>query len=533
MKQWDVLVAGGGAAAVRAACAAFDTGASVAMITGNAFASTGSTYYPFSPAWGIMYADSDRDKEAFRQEISASAMGCMKPELMQLLIDRSAARYADLRSWGLSFIPLADIQLQTCFGGSLRGAVLDDVRNLKTAFSAQLQRRGIPVYSGLHAIDLLMQERCCRGLVCADEKGALVSLPAKAVILAMGGAESLWQYRCAGNGLLGGAYAMAARHGAAVVNLEFIQFLLGTLEPVPQTLFYHFTLDTDPIVTDAEGGPLLTGLPEKTTQEDCLRAHAQHGPFTTVDASMYIERSLSARSREKGCACPMRLRYTKDLRKIPAFSRWVLYLDRMGIDFNTQEFVLFPHCQGFNGGVEIDMQAQTAIPGLYACGESAGGIHGANRMGGNSILATQVFGEIAGTHAAAYARNISMKAESLQAVFSSEGRDVLTAREALEQLRSIMQRYAFIERNAAELRKAGKALLQLQDSFHAASQAQTSQSPLPYMVANALLAAQLIVQAMLQRNETRGGHLRTDATSTAKEGLIRPVLAKDLAKVFE
>src|SRR5699024_10077873 len=115
------------------------------------------------------------------------------------------------------------------------------VANLRAPFLRQLQRRGVRVLAQLEAIDLCVQDGRCCGLLCAGPNGETVRLAAGAVVLATGGAESLWEYRCAGEGLLGAAYAMAARHGAPVVNLEFIQFLLGTLSLVPHTLFYHFT----------------------------------------------------------------------------------------------------------------------------------------------------------------------------------------------------------------------------------------------------------------------------------------------------
>lgn len=519
--SFDVIVAGGGAAGVRAAIAAADAGASVALIAGDEFCASGSTYYPLSPAWGIMYADSD--KELFYQEIMGSCMGCVKPELVRRLVEDSSEVYGEMREWGLNFISLEDLRLKTCFGGVLRGAVLDDVASLKASFQRELLRRRITVIARLAVVDLLVDDEGCCGVLCSDQKGELSPLFSGAVVLAMGGGESLWQYRCAGNRLLGGAYAIAARHGAKLVNLEFIQFLLGTISPLPHTLFYHFTMKTMPQLLNEDGEP----LPLEVSAEECLLAHAGHGPFTTIDRSMYIERAILRESERRGRPSCAQLIYTRDIRQMPEFSHWTRYLTRMRVDPMAQPFLLFPHCQGFNGGIEIDGEARTGIPGVYACGESAGGIHGANRMGGNSILATQVFGRIAGKNAAKFARKGAGRGKKTVNPFAGR-EDRLSAEEALERLREIMQTRGFIERNESELTEGLQMLKELEDGFSPAVQARKTLSDFPYRVGNALTAAMLILYSMKNRTETRGGHLRTDAPGTDEKGALRPIVLSDV-----
>ena len=253
-----------------------------------------------------------------------------------------------------------------------------------------------------------------------------------------------------------------------------------------------------------------------------MDAHARHGPFTTLDESMYIERSILQRSREKGRPCPAKLTYTCDIRSTPSFSRWNRYLEQANIDVTSQSFLLYPHCQGFNGGIEIDEHALTSIAGLYAAGESAGGIHGANRMGGNSILATQVFGHIAGEQAAAFAARSSAPLHH-QATFSApSGRDFLSSREVMQDLKETMQRYAFLERNELELMIALERINELESMFDACAAASREKSPVPFLAANALTAAKMIVISMLSRQETIGGHLRTDTSVCSRHGKLQP-----------
>lgn len=505
---------------MRAALSAADAGARVIMVTGGGPA--GSTYYPLSPAWGVMYAEGEKDCEEFFSEILSSSLGCINPKLVRRLVEDSAARYHDLQTWGLQFISLESIQLKTCFGASLRGAVLDDISSLIPLMLRQLHKRNVNYRPDLYAIDLAIADGQCCGLLCADREGRQVTLPAGAVVLAMGGAESLWQYCCAGGSLLGGAYGMAARHGTPLVNLEFIQFLLGTFSPLPGTLFYHFTMSTHPRLMDENDNPLLDCLPNGITEEACMDAHALHGPFTTLDASMYIERSILKRSRQNNRPCPAKLTYTCDIRSDHSFSRWNRYLERANIDATSQPFLLYPHCQGFNGGIEIDEHASTSIAGLYAAGESAGGIHGANRMGGNSILATQVFGHIAGTQAAAFAARSHVPLQQ-RAIFSApSGEDHLSSGEVMRELKEAMQRYAFLERNESELLLALKKISEMESSFNACAVANREKSPAPFLVANALTAARMIVTSMLARQETIGGHLRTDTSVSSRNGKVQP-----------
>ena len=253
-----------------------------------------------------------------------------------------------------------------------------------------------------------------------------------------------------------------------------------------------------------------------------MDAHALHGPFTTLDASMYIERSILKRSRENNRPCPAKLTYTCDIRSDHSFSRWNRYLERANIDATSQPFLLYPHCQGFNGGIEIDEHASTSIAGLYAAGESAGGIHGANRMGGNSILATQVFGHIAGTQAAAFAAVAMCLYSSGQSSVLRREKTICPAEKLCENSKKQCNAMPFWSEMNRSCCLLSRKLVRWKAHLMPVPLPTWEKSPAPFLVANALTAARMIVTSMLARQETIGGHLRTDTSVSSRNGKVQP-----------
>ena len=123
-----------------------------------------------------------------------------------------------------------------------------------------------------------------------DDQGRLVQINACAVILALGGAEGLYEHRASFGALYGNAYAMAARHQARLVNLEFIQFVPGTISPIAYMNYYPFLLSEHPRVTNARGEECMARyLPPDVTLEQALDMHAKHGPFSCEDDGNYLE----------------------------------------------------------------------------------------------------------------------------------------------------------------------------------------------------------------------------------------------------
>ena len=503
----DVLVLGGGAAGIQAALAAARKGKDTVLLSDAPVGKSGSTFYPLSPPGGVMYAEDAADARVFAEEILAAAGPCVNPALVRTLAEGSVE--ARERMQNLPLRTHAEMGLVGCFGTRPRGAVLRDTGAAAQSWRYELAAETrLRVLEGWRVEALLAPEGRVLGAWAMDAQGNGLEVSAGATVLATGGGEGLYERAFANGSLLGHAYAMAARHGARTVNLEFIQFILGTLAPCYGLNYYQFAFVENPVIRNARGETFLPRyLPEGVTAQRCLAQRGRHGPFSVEDEGRYLDLAIVAES-EAGAGDGAVI--TPDAARLtgPRYAHWREFLARQGWATDTPMTVT-PFCQGFNGGVLLHDDLTTDLPGLYACGEAAGGCHGANRMGGNAMLATQVFGKLAGEAAAAYAETCAPARRppdarnALQAEFGDRAA-TLSPRETLVRVRGLMQRHAFLKREEAGLTRALAELDTLRTSpLHGTRAA--------YDARNAVDAATLLLRAMRARKESRGGHYRTDA----------------------
>ena len=511
----DVLVVGGGAAGIRAALTAAELGLDVALLSETPPGQSGSSFYPLSPPWGVLYAEDAPDAAQFYQEIISAAGACVDERLVRVLAEESTETYARLTDEGLPLRTHASLGLVGCFGKNPRGAVLEALEPAVAAWHRALRAaRPLRQVYGWQAATLLSREGEILGATAVNAKGELLLIRARSVILATGGAEGLYERAYANGGLLGAGYAMAARHGARTVNLEFVQFINGTLDPVYGLNYYHFALAEQPKVTNALGEEFLGRyLPAGCTVARCLSLRSGHGPFSVEDDSRFFDLAIAAEARS-GHGDGARITPDPSRLNGARYAHWRSFLQKAGYTTATP-MTIAPFCQAFNGGVRIFPDATTDVRGLYACGEAAGGSHGANRMGGNAILATQVFGRLAAQAAARYCRESGRseapkQGEALRQFEREMGSDASSVHpeEALREVRQAMQASAFLERDAQGLGAAQRTLAALKvDAFSALGTPDAWQA---VRSRNAVDAARLILHAMERRRESRGGHNRVD-----------------------
>ena len=510
----DVLVVGNGGAGIRAAVTAADLEQEVVLLGESMVGKAGSTFYPLSHEWGMLYAVDEEDAERFGEEIISASGGCMNEKLARKLAEGSARAFRRLQEGGVPFVPMKEVGITGCFGREPRGAFLKDMGAFIQFSECEMERRkNIHFCSGMTVVSLLVHENRCCGAVAVDERGELVQISAKAVVLACGGGEGLYEYGASFGHLYGGAYAMAARHGVRLVNLEFIQFVHGSVMPGRGINYYPFSYVELPKVENGKGESCLSKyLPEGMTEEECLLAHAAHGPFSTDSKGKYLEYAMVGEA-EAGNGTG--LVFSPDASKVSGkrYALWEAFLKRMGMDTGTP-MALYPFAQGFNGGILLHGDMMTDMEGLYACGESAGGCHGPNRMGGLCILATQVFGEAAGKAAAEYAAARELwqhpgAEELIKKEFGcpdrgEEGQPL----EIMKKVRGIMQKYACLHRNEEGLKAAMEKLEALR--INPMANRGKKDTAEYFRVYNAVQAAGLILYSMRQRKESRGCHDRSD-----------------------
>ena len=510
----DVLVIGGGGAGIRAAVTAADRVEKVILLSETPIAESGSTFYPLSFEWGMLSAVDREDALTFEDEILTAAKGCVNPKLVEILASGSMEARAQFIREGLPLTPMRELHITGCFGREPRGDFLRDMDVfIRSQRSLVKDHPHIQMMIGT-AVSLIQTDQVCTGALAVDEKGELIQLNAKAVVMAAGGGEGLYEHRASHGALYGNGYAMAARRGARIVNLEFIQFVPGTVEPIRFVNYFPFLLGEHPRVTNGRDEPCMEKyLPEGVTCEMALDAHAKHGPFTCEDDGKYLEYAMvgeAVAGNGQGIKLWPDPAKMQDERAL----HWKEFLHKIGYDEGTV-MLIYPMAQGFNGGILLQDDLSTDIPGLFACGESSGGLHGPDRMGGLCILATQVFGKKAGEAAAAFAgkqiqpdSSESDVLHQLERDYETDGQECGTPDSVLGQIRHIMQENACLHRNSKGLEEGIRSLeaLNLKPLQHM----NAPDTAFYFRASGAVDAARLILTAMANRKESRGSHDRAD-----------------------
>jgi len=503
----DVLIVGAGAAGIRAAVAAHDAGAKVVLVSALPVASGGSTFYPLSLPWGALYAEEKaEDRQAFLEELQIAGAGFQDDMLEGVMVERSAKACADLRSWGIELNDLVAVGEVPCFGSHPRGVRLKNSAAARQRFAAQIHDRGIACIEFARIFDLIVEDGCCIGVLGADQEGRLFAVASGAVVLATGGAEGLWCTGFSSGDTMGDGYAMGARAGARLVNLEFIQFIPGIVSPVRGVNFHHRSLSSLPAILNSRGEDgLVPFLPQGLSEAECLIARSKHGPFSCEGMSRYFDFALCAAGSRSGLSVLYNANFFRD----DTHAAWRDYLASIGINPAVTSLGIFPHCQAFNGGVLIGEDCRTDIEGLFACGECAGGVHGADRVGGAAILAALVFGTIAGenaAHAACMQGGKRELPERIPALPPSAGAAELSALAG-----KVLQTEASIIRSAEGL---SRGLIELElgaeRQEHGFGMADESHDAAGAFARNACTVAQLLLTSMLARQESRGPHYRSD-----------------------
>jgi L-aspartate oxidase len=359
---------------------------------------------------------------------------------------------------------------------------------LRTLIAAVRNAPWITVYEDLTADDLLMRDGEVVGLAAHSSRHERVDILARATILATGGLGHLYAHTTNPSQATGDGVAMAARAGATLADMEFVQFHPTAID---------VGADPMPLATEAlrgEGASLI--LRDGSRFMKRVHPDAELAPRDVVAREIYRQLAqgeqvfLDARA-PIGSAFP---------RRFPtAFAACV----GAGIDPRVEPIPVAPAAHYHMGGIAVDGWGRSSLPRLWACGEaSATGIHGANRLASNSLLealvyASRVAESVKGRHAAPAATE-----KDTDSVVTYDRSD--SPRETLRALRSIMYERAGVIRSGDGLQAALAEIARIEQHAGAAS---------PPM-RNLLTVGRVIVTAAIDRRESRGSHYRADYPST-------------------
>jgi len=361
---------------------------------------------------------------------------------------------------------------------------------LRAVIQAVRQAGHVQIMEGCSATRLLLRDGRMAGVLATGPGGAFV-LRSSRVALATGGLGGLYLHSTNPSGAIGQGLVLAARAGAALADLEFVQFHPTALD---------VGLDPMPLVSEAVRGEGANLIDETGLRFMVGQGRAELEPRDIVSRAVW-------RHMQAGHRVFLDARTALGPRFAKRFPGIAASCATAGIDPATQPIPIRPAAHYHMGGVSVDADGRSTVPGLWACGEVAStGLHGANRLASNSLLEAAVTGQ-------AVARDIA-GTETRRAAPLAPLAFPPAPNAAL--VRPILSRHAGVLRDAAGLAEAEAALTKLTTQDSAAS--------------DPALLGLMMVTAMQRRTESRGGHARTDYPATVPAERLRLTLTWDQAR---
>ena len=525
----DVVVIGGGGAASRAALSARRAGTTVRLVTKAPFKAGGSTVHGASEIMSMGaagFGDRDDSTEKHYADTMRAGRGFIDPALVRALAEDAPRRIQDLIALGVPFDEEREGYklIKSDFGSHARalGVSGKTGKAFVDAISDELLRTGVAVDAGVALVDLV---RDADGAICGAigydaARSVLVDYEAPCVVLGTGGIHSAFRQQVSTAEMTGDGQAIAFRHGAEFVNLEFHQLGAALVHPYVQ-LFSGSAFRLYPKLMNAAGEEFLAGyLPPGVTVKE---VYDEKGfPFTSSNVSRYIDISM-AHEVSEGRGTPRGAVYFSFAHQpaavleagLPHTVRW---LRSRGVEPTRDRLEVGVAFQCMNGGVRMTgPDAQSTIPGLFVIGELAGGVRGPDRPGGNSLAEGQVFGHRAGTAAAERAkrvragepRTLAETKDFLDAALARSGADARRYAELADGLRDAMQRHCLVEK-AAEGLETALAVAREVKRETAAPALSAGALVAGLSTRNMAQACELVLLACLNRRETRSAHYRID-----------------------
>jgi succinate dehydrogenase flavoprotein subunit len=529
----DVAIVGAGGAGLRAAIAVAeaDPALSVALVS-KVYPMRSHTVAAEGGAAGVTRSD-DSLEDHFNDTVHGGDWLCDQ-DVVEYFVAHCTEELVQLEHWGCPWSRREDGHVNVrAFGGmkierTWFAADTTGFHMLHTLFQTSIKYPSIRRFDEYFCCDLVVENGRCQGVVAIElATGKFVMILAKAVIIATGGAGRVFRENTNGGIVTGDGMALAYRHGVPLRDMEFMQ--------------YHPTcmLGTGLLFTEAcrgEGGFLLNKDGYRYLQDYGLgpaepipRNKAMElGPRDRLSQAFWHEQKKGRTiATPRGEAVHLDLRHLgrkKLHERLPLICE--LAMDHLGIDAAEAPIPVRPAVHYTMGGIKADIKAASPLPGLYAAGECASnGIHGANRLGSNSLVETVVFGKVAGEEAARYARQVGLDAqdalerqaesarERALAFFGpgrSERPSVLRREMALS-----MESGCGIYRTGTGMQATADKIAELRERYASAgvsdrSTAWNTEWLLAIELGYLLEVAQAVVCSAIERKESRGAHQRID-----------------------
>ena len=537
----DILIIGSGGAGCRAAIEASKQGLDVMIISkGLSFKSGCTTLAEGGYNAAFAYVDKEDSIEAHFNDTLKGGAYLNDPELVRILVEEAPERLTELESYGAMFDRQESGKLnqrpfggqtfrRTCFQGDRTG------HEMMTALKEEVIRRGIKTIEEMIITKLLTDDEdgsirgaCGLSLKTSD----FLIFQARSTVLATGGAG--WMYPVTSNAMqkTGDGYALAYQVGADLLDMEQVQFHpTGMLYPESRR---------GVLITEAvrgEGGRLFNSKGERF-----MKKYDPRGELATRDvvARAIYQEIIEGRGTKRGGVYLDVTHLPREVIEEKLETMLQQFLD-IGIDIREEPMEVAPTAHHFMGGARINEHGETTVKNLFAAGEVAGGVHGANRLGGNALADTQVFGRRAGEAAAKNAllkkdekyedvimEQATAEQDRIQSLFKDGEYYPFEIRKELQE---VMWKYVAIIRNKEGLKTAIARIKELKEML--ARVKVPSVDVYNKDLQDALEAEKLLEVALLTaesaliREESRGAHFREDYPETRDEWKKSIVLNRD------
>lgn len=520
----DVLVVGSGIAGLKVSMELAKAGKKVMLATKTQLCS-GSSFYPLKASLGTQVTKDESDKDLFLKDIESVSHNMHDKEMAQIYIDEIRDRVEEFSEIGIEPYKLSDNR-KACFANHGRTIyMLKDWKKIRENVRRILEDfPNISLMERHTVISLIKKGEKIAGAFLLDKNNDLIMVCSKAVVLASGGFGNVYKHNLNPNDVDGAGHILALEAGGTLVNMEFIQFIPGFTTPKYKTLWGEHTLKYCKDFVDKDGISILNGvLPEGLSKEECLKIRSTHGPFTNSLSSKHFDIAMMKEIMRTKSEAGFQLIYDKEIYedKGDFYTIYLDWLKERGIDLISDKVKIAPFAHASNGGVKVDSFGRTGVLGLYAIGELAGGIEGANRLGGNSTGSCMVFGKRAAQNCLEYVdSNGIVTIDSLEEKnlieqsilhFSGQSESSLTPIDVIEAIREIMWFYGNIIRDEKNLQTAIQKIRELKSSFNMSLYVSNKgERKSAFKAKNFLILSELLLKTMVERRESRGAHYRED-----------------------
>jgi succinate dehydrogenase / fumarate reductase flavoprotein subunit len=538
--ETDVLIIGAGGAGMYAAIEAARAGASVLLADRSLIGRGGATVMAQMTV-AVALGEETPDHWTYHlHDTLAAGRGLCNETLARLLCEEGPECIRAMDDWGVGWARREGHIAQAMAPGHDRPrCAYVDFLNTGPAVSKTLRTvvnktQGIRKAGDLLIIDLVRVDGEVAGAVALHlASGNAVTIAAKATIVATGGLTRLYRRNSASANMGGDGYALALRAGASLIDMEFVQFFpIGHLAPR--------LIGMDPIMWDPFryklGGRLLNGLGQEFTSR--YGSNEDGSYVLTRDLATYaiIKEVEAGRGSPHGGAY-LSFEHCSEAALREAFGPVIDRLAANHIDLTKMPIEVAPIAHYHMGGIAVDTQMATGVPGLFAAGEAVGGANGANRLSGNAVTEALVFGRRAGANAAAHAaartaqpfrQHAARDTAALATADREAGRDEPNSADLMVELQNVMADEVGPFRTGAKLERAIARLERLARDIGERPFGDRAPFDMPRMdwldLRNMVVVARTVAETARLRTESRGAHQREDFPGMLPEWRVNQVV---------